>query len=259
VLEDKGIQAIYTDATITAHIKYGLVKYPEKLIKSVNRQFIKYAPRIDVFFTMNEWTKESLINDFNIEPNKVHNVSFGINVEPYFGVKNYSNMLLLTVIRKGAEKLKGTYLLLDAFKLAKKKLPNIKLAVVGSTLENIDGVTYYEGYPREKTKELFKEASVYIMPALMEVNGITYLEALASKSPTLGLNRCAYPEFCGYGKYGFIAKEATSESIEEQILQAFSNVDRLKNMGELGQKFVLAKFTWDRTADNIINILNSIR
>ena len=35
------------------------------------------------------------------------------------------------------------------------------------------------------------------MPALLEPNGTTYLEALANKTPTVGLNRFAFPEFCG--------------------------------------------------------------
>ena len=69
----------------------------------------------------------------------------------------------------------------------------------------MDGVTYYYNEPRSKTVELLQKATLYVMPAIREPNGITYLEALANKTPIIGLNRFAFPEFCGYGEYGFIS------------------------------------------------------
>lgn len=41
------------------------------------------------------------------------------------------------------------------------------------------------------------------MPSRNEPNGITYLEALANKTPFVALNRYAAPEFAGYGEWSF--------------------------------------------------------
>ena len=83
------------------------------------------------------------------------------------------------------------------------------------------------------------------MPAVREPNGITYLEALASKTPVIGLDRFAYPEFSGYGKYGFIVSDYNSECLAETIFKALSKPDLLMQMGKEGQSFVRSKYDWD--------------
>ena len=84
-----------------------------------------------------------------------------------------------------------------------------------------DGVFYYYNQPRTVTVSLFQECALYAMPALLEPNGITYLEALANKMPILGLNRFAFPEFSGYGKFGFIVDEPILENVSIAICKAF--------------------------------------
>ena len=78
------------------------------------------------------------------------------------------------------------------------------------------------------------------MPALAEPNGTTYVEALANKAPIVGLNKFSAPEFSGYGKYGFMASEATPQSVADVIIEALSDKERLKRrMGEEVQQFVM--------------------
>ena len=45
----------------------------------------------------------------------------GVNLEPYYGEKNYDDNLLLIVLRKGTEYYKGLLLLIDAFDIVKGK------------------------------------------------------------------------------------------------------------------------------------------
>lgn len=257
----KGFESIskhvlYTDATIMGAVRYNEFKPDEKALHLFTKESVKYINRLRYVFTFNEWTKKSLAEDFKIDERKIINVGFGANLNPYFGEKNYSNNILLVVLRRGLEKKKGLYLLLDAFKIAYKVNPAIKLSVVGTTLDPIEGVTYYEGLPREKTIELFQQAALYVMPALFEPNGMVYIEALACKTPILGLNRLAFPEFCGYGQYGFISGD-NPEEIANMILSALNNPQQLKIMGETGQQFVMKRFNWDNVVDNMLKyILN---
>lgn len=243
---------LYTDATIMGAIKYNGFSPSEKALNLFTKETIKYINRLHYVFTFNEWTRKSLIEDFQIEERKVMNVGFGANLNPFYGEKDYSNNHLLIVLRRGLEKNKGLLLLLEAFKIAKKENPAIQLSVVGTTLEPIEGVTYYEGFPREKTIELFQQASLYAMPALFEPNGMVYIEALACKTPILGLNRLAFPEFSGYGKFGYIVEE-NAWDIAKTILAALNNPEALKKMGEEGQNFVLARYDWNIVVNKIIN------
>lgn len=201
--------------------------------------------RLDGVFTMNEWSKNSINELYQYPLNKIKNVGFGINVSFYDGNKNYERPELLIVLRKGTEHLKGLDLLLDGFQKAKKKIPNLHLSVVGTDYKEVDGVTYYYNKPREITVELFKKSTLYVMPAIREPNGITYLEALASKTPIIGLDRFAFPEFSGYGKYGFVVENDDSNLVCEVICKALDDPYRLRKMGEEGQKFVRNRYSWD--------------
>lgn len=55
------------------------------------RNYDKYTQesynQMHLIFTQNEWTKQSIIRRFGLQKDKVHNVRFGINIEPYYGKK----------------------------------------------------------------------------------------------------------------------------------------------------------------------------
>jgi glycosyltransferase involved in cell wall biosynthesis len=200
-----------------------------------------------------------VLSEYGFEAKKVFNVGFGINVNPFYGDKNYDNELLLIVLRKGTEKYKGLYLLLEAFKYLRVKRPTVKLAVVGteSTVE-IEGVSYYYNESRTKTLELYQASTLYVMPALSEPNGVTYLEALANRTPIVGLNRFAMPEFSGFGEWGFLVENEDPIELATVIDEALSDKNRLKEMGIKGQKFVIEKYKWDIVVDKMIQAIRKI-
>ena len=215
----------------------------------------EYHRNADVVFTQNEWTRQCLIDHNVIAPEKVFNVGFGVNLTPYLGDKDYANEELLIVLRRGTERYKGLYLLLDAFEILHARRPQARLSVVGTTSRAVEGVTYYEGFPRSKTVELFQQAALYVMPALREPNGITYLEGLANKAPIVGLNRFAVPEFSGYGQWGFMAEHEDPSELAEVIDNALSDQKRLAEMGLAGQKFVMERYDWPRVCRSMIDIM----
>ena len=255
-LEKEAPHTLFVDATIMGGIRYNNLKLTRRHRKVLLRNTQKYVSRLSQIFTFNEWTEKSLTNDFYVDPAKIHNIGFGANLEPYYGKKDFTNGLILTVLRRGLETNKGLYLLLEGFKLARERKKNIRLAVVGTTLDAAEGVDYYEGFPRAKTLELFREASLFALPALFEPNGMVYPEALASKTPILGLDRLAFPEFSGYGKYGFIT-EPDPEKIAETIVQAMDNPGLLEKMASEGQQFAIKRYDWDNVARKALHIISS--
>ena len=248
--------AVYIDADYMVWAPKEEGKFKDGFLKYYDAKTKESLENMVYIFTMNEWTREFTIKHHGIEPNKVFNVGFGINVKPYFGDKDYSQKRMLIVLRKGREKMKGLYLLLDAMELAKSEISGLSLDIVGTDVgQDKDNVRTWYNYPRSKTAELFEKSSLYVMPSEGEPNGITYLEALANKTPIVGLNGFAFPEFAGQGKYGFIAKEATPRAVADKIIEAFENIDRLRVMGEEGQKYVMSRFSWESVTRNMYNIM----
>lgn len=251
---------LYVDSAMRPYFKYMPMNFFQRLCylctlgiyEKNDRNSYSYLTKV---FTQNDWTRDYLIQTYHLSPNKVINVGVGVNLTPLKGEKSYENNLLLIVLRhhKTIEKNKGLPLLLAAFRILRKEMPNISLAIVGTLGENEPGVTYFYNQPRSKTEELFKLCTLYVMPARCEPNGITYLEALANKTPIVGLNRFAFPEFSGYGKYGFICPDESPNTLASILKSALSDKKRLKVMGEEGQKFVINRFSWDNVVNRMIN------
>ena len=239
--------AIYVDGAVEIFWKYlkGNTfwrKWYENYVRQYEQASIQNA---DLIFTQNEWSRKFYIDEWGISEEKVHNVGFGVNLQPLSSLKDYFQEELLIVLRHGTEHYKGLYLLLDAFERLRKRHSNVKLHVVGTTNRPLEGVTYWDNYPRSKTVELFQKATLYVMPAIREPNGITYLEGLANKAPIVGLNRFAVPEFSGYGKWGFLCNQEDPEELATVLEDALSDKQRLAEMGKLGQDFVIGRY--DRT------------
>lgn len=252
---------VYLDAVISPRLEFSpKPSFPKSLFREFGlKKYEEYDKRSYSFatriFTQNEWTRKYIIESYGLPEEKVVNVGFGVNLTFYKEAKNYKRNLLLIVLRKGLEEPKGLNLLLPAFRIARQTVKDLELAVVGTDGPKEEGVFYYYNQPRTTTVQLFKECTLYTMPALNEPNGITYLEALANKAPILGLERFSVPEFAGYGKYGFYTSSATPHAVAKLIVEALSDKNRLRAMGEAGQEFVEERYTWNKVIDQMIEIM----
>ncbi len=249
---------IYVDAVMRPRLEFtAKPRFPQSIFREYGAKKYEQYDKLSYsfatkIFTQNEWTKKYIIESYGVSAEKVINVGFGVNLTSYKKEKDYTRHLLLIVLRKGLEEPKGLHLLLPAFRIARQTVKDLELAVVGTDGPDEEGVTYFFNQPRATTVQLFKECVLYTMPALNEPNGITYLEALANKAPILGLERFSVPEFAGYGRHGFYTACTTPEAIAELIIEALSDKDRLKAMGEAGQEFVEKNYTWNRVISQML-------
>jgi glycosyltransferase involved in cell wall biosynthesis len=177
------------------------------------------------------------------------------DIKPYRGEKDYHSGQILFIAKHRFEE-KGGYLLLDAFRIAQEKHSKLQLVILGNEkvkrlAANAKNVQVLGHIPFQQLQNLFNDSALLAMPALMEPWGLVYLEALACRTPILGLNRMAFPEISGGGKYGFIVNEPTPEAVAAGILDAMSDPGRLERMGHEGQSYCLKKFTWENTANAI--------
>jgi glycosyltransferase involved in cell wall biosynthesis len=59
------------------------------------------------------------------------------------------------------------------------------------------------------------------------------------------------PEITGDGRYGFTVDEPRPGQLADAIIEALSSPDRLRRMGDAGQRHVLDNFSWQRVARRI--------
>lgn len=211
------------------------------------------------FFTTARYVRTDLMDTYGIDPARITVVGTGRgNIEPASAEKTYRDGYILFCAKLRFEQ-KGGALLLEAFQRARASNDRLRLVLVGQEsyrqlAEGLPGVEAYGAVPWTRLQTLFHEAALFAMPAINEPWGLVFLEALASRTPVLGLRRNALPEITDDGRFGFLVDEAQPEAVAKAILDAFSDPERLRRMGEAGQTFCLARYSWDRVAAEIAAI-----
>ncbi len=207
-------------------------------------------------FTFGRYVRKNLIEHYGVPPERVTAVGSGMgNITPYIGPKDYAAGVLLFVA-KHLFAAKGGLLLLDAFRIARERRPDLTLVVVGSerqreTVANQPNVEFHAYVPWAELEALYRRASLLVQPMLNDPWGQVYLEASASRTPVIGLNRNGLPEIVERGRHGFLVEDADPEALAETIVDAVSDPNRLALMGESGQRHVLQTYSWDRVARRI--------
>ena len=176
-------------------------------------------------------------------------------IEPYFGPKDYTQPALLFVAKHLFEA-KGGVLLLEAFELARRRREDLTLTIVGDERSRAfvgsrRGVSFHAHLPWNDLQELFRAATLLVQPMLNDPWGQVYLEAMASRTPVMGLNRNGLPELVDGGRHGFLVDRAEPAALAEAILSAVSEPERLERMAATAQRHVLGTYSWDRVAERI--------
>lgn len=207
-------------------------------------------------FTFSAQTRDNIVKHYGLPAERVTVAGSGMgNIAPYFGPKDYSAARLLFVA-KHLFQAKGGSLLLRAFALARRSRPDLTLTIVGdprsrSQVPRDPHITFLGNISWDALRRLYADATLLTQPMLNDPWGQVYLEALCSRTPVLGLNRNGLPEIIEDGTHGILVDEATPEAVAAGILSAVADPERLKQMGESGQRHVMNAYSWDRVAERI--------
>jgi len=234
----------------------------EKHRDACNESDRKMVSMLDGIFTTADYVAQTFTNTYALPPGKAVAVKSGLGrILPDPGAKDYANGYMLFVAKQNFIN-KGGRLLLDAFEIVRRERPDARLVVIGNEadprqaedlprMKNTPGITFYN-WDTPEYRDLVAGAALYAGPAPDEPWGIIYLESLSVRTPILGLERNAFPQFVAGGKHGFTAPEATPEAVATTILDALSDPERLERMGAAGRAHVLAEYDWDRVAERIL-------
>lgn len=207
-------------------------------------------------FTFGAYVRDNLIRHYGLPPDRVTAVGSGMGaIEPNHARKDFSKASLLFVA-KHLFRAKGGFLLMDAFRLAHRRRPDLTLTIVGDPrsrafVPDHPAITFHGHLPWEELQRLFREATLLVQPMLNDPWGQVYLEALTSRTPVMGLNRNGLPEIVDHGRYGFLVGHADPEALSHAILDAVADPARLERMALAGQRHVLGNYSWDRVAQRI--------
>lgn len=249
----------------------------------------------DAVIAVSEETKQDLHRLFAIDPNRIHVIHNGIDLEEYRPVESKSALkrhggnpvepYILFVGRITRQK--GIIHLVNAIKYMNPGFQVVLCAGAPDTPEiaaemkaavaqarNLrDGIVWIEEMLDNKSKiELYSHASAFVCPSIYEPFGIINLEAMACGTPVVATNTGGIKEVVVHGETGFLVpiehvgggsfEPANPDRFARDIATRVNELmaDRKKQlaMGAAGRKRAEEKFGWAAIAKQTINLYRSL-
>lgn len=204
-------------------------------------------------FTMSNHVRNSLIKDYQIDPEKLKCVFAGANVsqsDMHYPLERYQNKNILFV---GVDwERKGGPELFEAFKLVYQKYPDANLEIVGCSPDiQHPNVKIWGRLPIQEVKKHYETASIFCMPSKREPFGIVYLEAMAYKLPIVALKIGALPDFVEEGENGFLLDYEDIQGIASKLIFLLENPEICQQMGEYAYQKMEKQYQWEKSVASI--------
>lgn len=210
-------------------------------------------------FTLARWIAEDLIVRTGLPKEKVHYAGSGVNVavEKIDYSKKEGNKICFV----GRDFLrKGGFVVVDAFKELKKKMPNAELYVAGPTtnpiVDIIPGYHFLGPQNSEQLSELYNICDIFAMPSYFEAFGIVFVEALTYGLPCIGRNRQDMPSIIDHGKTGFVIEDDNPQTLANYYYELLTD-SKYSEKVRAQKDWYIKEYSWDNVADRIAEIINA--
>jgi glycosyltransferase involved in cell wall biosynthesis len=204
--------------------------------------------RAAFLFPRSDFLRRSLVEDYGCDPARVIRVGGGANLcAASLEGKRYDQQVALFV---GLEfERKGGLQLLRAWERVRGELPSARLQVVGDSnrwgppppgVEWIGPVN-----DRARLTELYRDASVFVMPSLFEPWGHVFYEAMGLGLGCIGTRTCAMPEIIEAGADGHLVDAGDVDSLAAALVRVLRDPDHAQALGQTAWHRVTERHTWD--------------
>ena len=104
-----------------------------------------------------------------------------------------------------------------------------------SRLNIIDHFEFIGWMPNEELQELYRRASAFVMPSLVEAFGVVFLEAMACGTPVIGTQVGGIPELIRHGENGLLVSPDNPVELAMAILEVLGDQDLSARLSENGR------------------------
>ncbi len=242
-------QPAVPQADIGAHIEFGRAWLERE------RETYRRAMAIATF---SEVVRDSLIDDYGVDPATIHVIGAGANVVPKGEPRRDDDGRTILFVGKDGWRRKGGPVLVQAFNLLRHTRPGLRLVLAGPT-EALDlpaGVMNLGLVPFEKVENLLSQATLFVLPTLREPFGIAFVDAMLCKVPCIGTQVGAVPEILGSA--GICVPPADAGALAGAIAQLLDDPARRAAMGDAGRRRVLERgYLWPEVGKKLSAILSA--
>lgn len=164
---------------------------------------------------------------------------------------------------------KGIQYLIKAFSKMKEYIAE-DLVIIGSgpyekTLrelvvsQNIENrVKFVSFLPNSKYREFLSKCKVFAFPSLFEAFGVVVIEAMASSKPVIASNIIGPKDIITHGQDGFLFESGDVDGLKQYLELCLGNTRLRRNIGKAARKTVEERYTFDRTANQYLELYEKI-
>jgi glycosyltransferase involved in cell wall biosynthesis len=202
----------------------------------------------EVIAAFSENAARSLVRDYGVEPGRVRVVGAGANVFPERAPRRDDGH---TVVFVGVDfARKGGLVLLEAFRLLRRRVPRARLFVAGPPPPRRvpERVTFLGRVDPWELPDLFAQSTVFAMPTLHEPYGLAFLDAMACGLPCVGTRVEAVGEIVREGETGLLVPPGDPVALAAALERMLADPGRARAMGARGRARVFAGGLWQHAA-----------
>jgi glycosyltransferase involved in cell wall biosynthesis len=270
-IRDGVLHCSYHDGNtaVSRRSEYSYVKASRRVLAESWQNEQGFYRRVHLIFTMSEWLRQSMIQDFGANPDNVFAVGAGPNLsyaqELIDSSRTESRHRNKTILFVGVDfDGKGGPMLIEVFRRVRKQVPDAKLQIVGCTVpldepgvEVIGVLDKSDPRQEARLRQLYEEASVFALPTRFDCFGIAFVEAMYHRLPCVGSDICAIPEIIRDGETGFTVPPQDASQWADKLVQLLRDVRLSTSMGNCGFQYAIAKYNWQFVVDRMLKAMSS--
>ncbi|MCB2294150.1 glycosyltransferase family 4 protein [Clostridium algoriphilum] len=192
-----------------------------------------------------------------------------------YGLQNYKTILYVGRLTPK----KGTHIVLEAMNSVMKSHPNTALMIIGSKWYGRNQPTDYVKSLKRLSKELpgpviftgflnpkeipkyYSIGDIFVnMSQWREPLARVHYEAMAAGLPIITTNRGGNSEVMEEGVNGFVMNDYENPKVlEKNIVRLLDNKDLALSIGENGRKLAEEKYSFNRLANDLLKLFDSIK
>lgn len=252
---------------------YFLDALPENFREEAWRTLAQRSDDVDIFIPPSFYFADIMGKRLRIPAEKIKVVHNGIDLAGFIPNPKPPGVPTLGYFARMCPE-KGLGMLVDAYISVRQrgKVPNAKLMIGGScgpadekfvaeqreklkVAGVLGDVAFQPNVTRDEKIQFLQSLTVFSVPALYgEAFGLYVIEALAAGVPVVQPRHAAFPEIMRASGGGVICEPNTA-ALVEGIETLLLNPTKARELGEVGRRGVQEKFTADRMASEISQIL----
>lgn len=258
-------QVAFVDATWVSQTKHrvpgGPGRYPGALVAEGDAHEREAYAHLEHVFTMGEWLVEA-VAALGVPEDRITNVGTGLrNRDADLGHDPEPHRMFMAA--KDMEVERGLPAAVEALRIARRVQPELTLVIAGDPgyperFGSEPGVEAHGFLAPAEVDAQLDRASLLVNPSAYQTWGQINLEAMNARTPVLALDRLAVPEITEGGRVGFVVRGLDPQEIAEGMLKAFADLAALRAMGEEARTSVRARFSWDRFATTVLDVLDGV-